>query len=231
MIFSDMGREQDKRSAPELASHPAVAIILRGFPLVAPRRANSTGSPRPRRRPPSDSWDFLDQSSASRSQNSGAYAGEWLSTSGSGKTLESKNPATGEVIATVQQATARGVPGLPVEAAHQAFLTLARACQRSAAGRRSSVEWARPSREKKDALGKADHPGDGQDPPGGPGARCRRRSTSPTSPWASRACSTASRCTPSDPGHRHARAMAPAGTRWASSPPSTSRWPSGPGTR
>ncbi|MEX1024157.1 MAG: aldehyde dehydrogenase family protein [Planctomycetota bacterium] len=52
-------------------------------------------------------------------KNSGAYAGEWLATSG--PVLESKNPATGEVIASVTRAT-RADYDRAVDAAHEAFL-------------------------------------------------------------------------------------------------------------
>jgi len=51
--------------------------------------------------------------------NSGAYAGEWLECSG--KVLESRNPATGELIARVHQATGEEYEQV-VSAAHRAFL-------------------------------------------------------------------------------------------------------------
>ena len=44
-------------------------------------------------------------------ENSGAYNGEWLSCSGT--VLESRNPATGELIATVRQASPVGVRPSP----------------------------------------------------------------------------------------------------------------------
>ncbi|MBI5432871.1 MAG: aldehyde dehydrogenase family protein [Planctomycetes bacterium] len=54
-----------------------------------------------------------------KAENSGAYDGAWRKTKG--KVLESKNPATGEVIATVRQAT-RADYDACVAAAHEAFL-------------------------------------------------------------------------------------------------------------
>ena len=51
--------------------------------------------------------------------NSGAYCGEWLETSG--ELLESRSPATGELLATVKQATAEEYDQV-VAAAEEAFL-------------------------------------------------------------------------------------------------------------
>ena len=61
--------------------------------------------------------EFLKQLGISGDQ-SGAYAGTWLETSG--PWLETKNPSTGEVIGRVQQATAAEY-GQVVEAAEEAF--------------------------------------------------------------------------------------------------------------
>ncbi|MCH2103324.1 MAG: aldehyde dehydrogenase family protein [Planctomycetes bacterium] len=81
--------------------------------------------------------------------NSGAYCGEWLETTG--ELLESRNPATGEVIAYVQQATAEEYEQV-MEAAQEAF-----ARWRSVPGPvRGEVvrKIGNAIREKKDALGR-----------------------------------------------------------------------------
>ncbi|MDX1385863.1 MAG: aldehyde dehydrogenase family protein, partial [Thermoanaerobaculia bacterium] len=62
--------------------------------------------------------DFLSELGIEK-ENSGAYDGEWLDCSGG--VLESRNPATGEVIATVKQATADEYEACAT-AAHDAFL-------------------------------------------------------------------------------------------------------------
>jgi acyl-CoA reductase-like NAD-dependent aldehyde dehydrogenase len=61
---------------------------------------------------------FLEELGITR-ECSGAYAGEWLDTRG--KVLESTNPATGEVIGRIRQATAEDHDRC-VAAAHEAFL-------------------------------------------------------------------------------------------------------------
>ena len=82
-------------------------------------------------------------------ENSGAYNGEWLKCSG--ELLESKNPATGEVIATVRQATTAEYEAC-VEAAHEAFLRW----RNEPAPRRGEIvrRMGEAMREKKDALGR-----------------------------------------------------------------------------
>ncbi|MDP6838546.1 MAG: aldehyde dehydrogenase family protein, partial [Planctomycetota bacterium] len=62
--------------------------------------------------------DFLKELGIS-DMNSGAYNGSWIETSG--EVLESINPATGEVIASVRQATAAEYEAC-VSAAEEAFL-------------------------------------------------------------------------------------------------------------
>ena len=81
--------------------------------------------------------------------NSGAYDGQWLETSGD--LLESRSPATGEVIAKVRQATAEDYERC-VAAAHAAFLTL----RDMPAPHRGEVvrKVGNAIREKKDALGR-----------------------------------------------------------------------------
>ena len=92
--------------------------------------------------------DFLKELGIS-SENSGAYNGEWLNCTG--KVLESTNPATGEVIATVQQATAQEYEAV-LDAAHGAFLKWRSvpAPQRGEIVRRMGEAM----RAKKDALGR-----------------------------------------------------------------------------
>jgi aldehyde dehydrogenase (NAD+) len=82
-------------------------------------------------------------------ENSGAYNGEWLACSG--PLLEAKNPATGEVIATVKQATAEEYQ-VCVQAAHDAFLRW----REVPAPQRGEVvrKLGNAIREKKDALGR-----------------------------------------------------------------------------
>lgn len=92
--------------------------------------------------------DFLEQLGIKK-ENSGAYAGEWLKTSG--PLLESTNPATGEVIATIRQGTAEDYEAC-VSAAHEAFLRW----REVPAPRRGDVvrRIGNALREKKDALGR-----------------------------------------------------------------------------
>jgi len=81
--------------------------------------------------------------------NSGAYCGEWLETTG--ELLESRNPATGEVIATVQQATTAEYEQV-MEAAVEAF---DRWREVPAPARGEVVrKIGNAIREKKDALGR-----------------------------------------------------------------------------
>ncbi|MEQ8767885.1 MAG: aldehyde dehydrogenase family protein [Planctomycetota bacterium] len=82
-------------------------------------------------------------------ENSGAYCGEWLKTSG--EWLETKNPATGEVIAKVRQATA-GEYDQCVEAAQKAFESF----RSMPAPLRGELvrNVGNAIREKKDALGR-----------------------------------------------------------------------------
>jgi len=92
--------------------------------------------------------DFLSELGI-RQENSGAYNGEWLACSG--PVLESKNPATGEVIATVKQATAEEYEAC-VTAAHAAFL---RWREMPAPARGEIVrQMGEAMRAKKDALGR-----------------------------------------------------------------------------
>ena len=81
--------------------------------------------------------------------NSGAYCGEWLETSGA--LLESRNPATGEVIASVKQATAAEYDQV-MEAAQEAFIRW----REVPAPIRGEVvrKMGNAIREKKDALGR-----------------------------------------------------------------------------
>ena len=92
--------------------------------------------------------DFLKELGISP-ENSGAYNGEWLTCTG--PVLESKNPATGEVIATVRQATAAEYEAT-LEAAQSAFLRWREmpAPQRGELVRRMGEAM----RAKKDALGR-----------------------------------------------------------------------------
>jgi aldehyde dehydrogenase (NAD+) len=92
--------------------------------------------------------DFLSELGIEQ-ENSGAYNGEWLNCSG--PLLESKNPATGEVIATVRQATSEEY-GPCIEAAHDAFL---RWRELPAPARGEIVrKIGNAMRDKKEALGK-----------------------------------------------------------------------------
>ena len=92
--------------------------------------------------------DFLTELGIS-SSNSGAYNGQWLPCSGA--VLESKNPTTGEVIATVTQAGPDEYEAC-VTAAHEAFLRWRElpAPQRGEIVRR----MGNAIRDKKDALGR-----------------------------------------------------------------------------
>ncbi len=82
-------------------------------------------------------------------ENSGAYDGSWRSTSGA--VLESRNPATGELLATVRQAT-RADYDACVEAAHEAFLRW----REVPAPKRGEIVRliGNAIRDEKDALGK-----------------------------------------------------------------------------
>jgi aldehyde dehydrogenase (NAD+) len=82
-------------------------------------------------------------------ENPGAYAGQWLETGG--EWLESTNPATGEVIARVRQATREDYERC-VEAAQEAFLRL----REMPAPRRGELvrRCGEALREKKEALGR-----------------------------------------------------------------------------
>ncbi len=92
--------------------------------------------------------DFLKELGIEKT-NSGAYCGRWLETSGA--ILESKNPTTGEVIATVRQAGAAEYEEC-MRAAYDAFLRLRQmpAPQRGEIVRRAG----NAIREKKEALGR-----------------------------------------------------------------------------
>ena len=92
--------------------------------------------------------DFLEELGI-ESENSGAYNGEWLTTSGA--VLESVNPATGQVIAKVRQASAAEYDAC-IEAAHDAFLRW----REVPAPQRGEVvrKVGNAIREKKDALGR-----------------------------------------------------------------------------
>jgi aldehyde dehydrogenase (NAD+) len=82
-------------------------------------------------------------------ENSGAYAGEWLNTAGD--ILESRNPATGEVIARIRQASAADYENC-VEAAQDAFLRW----REVPAPRRGEIvrRVGEALRAEKDALGR-----------------------------------------------------------------------------
>lgn len=82
-------------------------------------------------------------------ENSGAYDGSWRKTSGA--VLESKNPATGELLATVRQAT-RADYDACVEAAHEAYLRW----REVPAPKRGEIvrRIGNAIRDEKDALGK-----------------------------------------------------------------------------
>ena len=82
-------------------------------------------------------------------ENSGAYCGEWLTCTGD--LLESRNPATGEVIATVRQASEAEYE-VCIERAHEAFLRW----RRIPAPQRGEIvrKMGEAMREKKDALGR-----------------------------------------------------------------------------
>ncbi len=92
--------------------------------------------------------DFLQELGIS-DQNSGAYNGQWLETSGD--LLESRNPATGELIATVRQATADDYEEC-ASAADAAF----RAWREVPAPKRGEIvrQLGNAIREHKDALGR-----------------------------------------------------------------------------
>ena len=81
--------------------------------------------------------------------NSGAYCGEWLETSG--ELLECRSPATGELIATVKQATTAEYDQV-VEAANEAFVRW----REVPAPIRGEIirKMGNAIREKKDALGR-----------------------------------------------------------------------------
>ena len=99
-------------------------------------------------RSPSTTMDFLRELGI-QDTNSGAYCGEWLETSG--ELLESRNPATGEVIATVRQATSADYEQV-IEAAQEAF---GRWREVPAPMRGEVVrKIGNAIREKKDALGR-----------------------------------------------------------------------------
>jgi aldehyde dehydrogenase (NAD+) len=82
-------------------------------------------------------------------ENSGAYAGEWLSCSG--EALESRDPATGRRIATIQQASSDDYEAC-VEAAREAFLRW----RQTPAPQRGEIvrRMGQAMREHKDALGR-----------------------------------------------------------------------------
>jgi len=91
--------------------------------------------------------DFLKELGIEK-ENSGAYHGEWLATSGD--LLESRNPATGEVLATVRLGSAEDYEAC-VGAAHEAFL---RWREVPAPARGEIVrKMGNAIREKKEALG------------------------------------------------------------------------------
>ena len=92
--------------------------------------------------------DFLRELGIGR-DNPGAYQGEWLACSG--KVLESRDPATGAVIARVTQATGEEYEAC-VTAAHAAFLRW----REVPAPRRGEIvrRMGNAMREKKDALGR-----------------------------------------------------------------------------
>ncbi len=92
--------------------------------------------------------DFLAELGIGK-ENSGAYCGEWLDCTG--ELLESVNPATGEVIATVRQASEKEYEQC-VDAAREAFLRwrTVPAPQRGEIVRRMGEAM----RAKKDALGR-----------------------------------------------------------------------------
>ncbi len=92
--------------------------------------------------------DFLKELGIAE-KNFGAYNGQWIETSG--KELESRNPATGELIATVVQATTEEYERC-VEAAQDAFLRW----RTIPAPARGEIvrKCGNAMREKKDALGR-----------------------------------------------------------------------------
>ena len=92
--------------------------------------------------------DFLQQLGIGK-ESSGAYAGEWLRCDGA--LLESRDPATGRVIATVRQASAAQVEAC-LAAAHEAFLRW----REVPAPKRGEVvrRLGNAIREHKDALGR-----------------------------------------------------------------------------
>lgn len=92
--------------------------------------------------------DFLKELGI-EARNSGAYNGEWLACTG--KDLESRSPATGEVIATVTQATPAEYEAC-VTAAQDAF----RRWREVPAPKRGEIvrQMGNAMREKKDALGR-----------------------------------------------------------------------------
>ena len=81
-------------------------------------------------------------------EHSGAYAGKWLKTTG--PVLESRNPATGEILGTVKQATAKEYEAV-VRAAHEAYLRW----REVPAPKRGEIvrQLGNALREHKDALG------------------------------------------------------------------------------
>jgi len=92
--------------------------------------------------------DFLSELGIGK-ENSGAYCGEWLNCTGD--VLESYNPATGEVIASIRQASPKEYD-VCLEAAHDAFLRW-----RNVPGpARGEIvrKMGAAMREKKDALGR-----------------------------------------------------------------------------
>jgi aldehyde dehydrogenase (NAD+) len=92
--------------------------------------------------------DFLAELGITK-ENSGAYCGEWLPCTG--ELLESRNPATGEVIATVRQASTEEYE-ICVAKAREAFLRW----RRVPAPQRGEIvrKMGEAMREKKDALGR-----------------------------------------------------------------------------
>ena len=92
--------------------------------------------------------DFLKELGI-ESENPGAYRGEWLQPSGD--RLESRNPATGELIATVVQASAEDYEACAT-AAHEAFLRW----REEPAPRRGEIvrRMGNALREKKEPLGR-----------------------------------------------------------------------------
>ena len=170
--------------------------------------------------------DFLKELGITE-KNFGAYNGQWIETSG--KELESKNPATGEVIATVVQATSEEYERC-VEAAQEAF----ERWRSVPAPVRGEIvrKCGNAIRDKKDALGRLITLEMGKILQEGLGEVQEAIDIADFAVGLSRHALRTVSMHSERPGHAHVRTVASAGHgHRASSRRSTSRWPCGRGTR